>query len=411
MEQGKQGYVPHVPNQPQYTIEPKHLINFVPNYNGDPLTIYNYLNNARQWLLAVGGNTPQNVMLLLTKLEGRAAIIVSMINHSFNWEIIEATLKIECADNRELNTLLVELSNVKRKGSYKDLIFELKQKLFFIKSKLTDKHGPTQQNLIDEIMEPYINTAQNSLRNSLPYHDQIFVSNCNFNETVNKVLQLEAEGRFDNIKQKFSNYLPAPRVINQIQPQWNTPQYKPMQNINNYPFHSQQNNSQRQKLYNPQFNNNRPSNSHFHNKYPWSPNPNNVFQRPPHPQFQQYRPNYNNYQPQRPNNNTQKPEDVTMRTAPPLKPNQVNLGKGFVAKELYHVENTNDLQNNLNIPEDNYNYYYTDENSYIPEENYCSYDQKYDYNSESNYYVPEGNYYVTEEQQDFREGLDPSKIS
>lgn len=338
---GNQSYVPNTPNNNsgpspapinpvQLVIDPQKLLGFVPKYDGDPFTIYNYLNNARQWLNTVGGDTPQNVMLLLTKLEGRAAIIISMINHNFNWNIIETTLKSECADNREFNTLLVELSNVKKKTTYKDLIFELKQKLFFIKSKLADKYGYAKQDLVEEVMEPYINTAQNTLRNSLPYHDQVYVSNCNFNDTVAKILQLEAEGRFDNIKQKFSNILPAPRIINQpmfpvrsmhFQPTYSTQQRLFQNNVPNRPNMPKQN-------------------VPYHIKNPWSPNPyNNVFNRPVHPAFQRQQQPQQQPQQQRPQPAKVFSNDVSMRTVPSLKPNQINLGKGKYAEELfYHPE-------------------------------------------------------------------------
>lgn len=333
-------------------IDPKTLIGFVPSYDGDPFTIYNYLNNARQWLHIVGGNTPLNVMLLLSKLQGRAATIVSMVDHGFNFDNIEAVLKTECGDNREFNTLLVELANVKKKGSYKDFIFELKQKLFFIKSKLTDKHGLSNKTLVEEVMEPYINTAQNTLRYSLPYHDQVFVSNCNFNDTVQKILQLEAEGRFDNIKQKFSNILPAPRIINQTFPQ--NQGRPPYQHEHRYtypvtPRSLQQRFNNMQHVPRPQV--------PYHSRNPWTPNNNNVFQRPQHQFFQQNKQgqqpqqNLNRNPQQRPNING---EDVTMRTAPPLKPGQVNLGKGYVAEELYYHPETEEEQSQYEQNPDEY---------------------------------------------------------
>ncbi|VVC90308.1 unnamed protein product [Leptidea sinapis] len=99
------------------TVDPKSLIGFVPSYNGDAFTLYNYINCAKQWLIIAGG---------------KAAISISMIDHGFKFSNVELALKQECGDNREFNTLLIELANVKRKGSYKDLIFEIKQKLSFL---------------------------------------------------------------------------------------------------------------------------------------------------------------------------------------------------------------------------------------------------------------------------------------
>lgn len=308
--EGNQNYVPSAPSVSQgpvhITMDPHKLIAFVPSYDGDAYTIYNYLNSASQWL-KVAGETPQNVMLLLSKLTGRAALIVSMIEHGFVWKNIEVTLKKECGDNRELNTLLVELANVKKKGSYKDLIFELKQKLFFIKCKLHDKYNNPA--ILDEMMEAYINTAQNTLQNSLPYHDQIYVTNCSFNETSQKILQLEAAGRFDNIRQKFSNVIPPPKLVNQnfAPPRFINPQQRPI----NMPV---------------------VNNASFHRRYPWSANPNNAFSRPPHKFFAEQRNNY----PPRVSNPQSQPQDVSMRTAPQLKPGQINLGKGFVAEEVYY---------------------------------------------------------------------------
>ncbi|CAH4035734.1 unnamed protein product [Pieris brassicae] len=50
-------------------MDPKTLLVYVPSYNGDANTLYNYLNSAKQWLMLVGGpsnqyprsyNVPQN---------------------------------------------------------------------------------------------------------------------------------------------------------------------------------------------------------------------------------------------------------------------------------------------------------------------------------------------------------------
>ncbi|CAF4892441.1 unnamed protein product [Pieris macdunnoughi] len=164
----------------------------VPSYNGDPIKLYYYLNCAKQWLDSVG-ETQENVMLLLGKLEGKAAIYVSMTDHGFKWEHIEEILKQEC--NKEDNTLIIEILNLKRHGSFQDLIRDLKQKLFFIKSKLWYIHRDPI--LVDAVMVPYMNVAQITLRNSLPYRDQIYVSFNSFAETASKILQLEAQGRFD----------------------------------------------------------------------------------------------------------------------------------------------------------------------------------------------------------------------
>lgn len=300
------------------TMDPSKLIGFVPSYDGDSDTIYTYLNNAKQWLSIAGGNTPPNVMLLLSKLIGKASIVVSMIDHSFNWDIVEEALKSECGDNREFNTLLVELSTIKKKTSYKDLIFELKQKLFYIKSKLNDKHKNIR--LVEEIMDPYINTAQNTLRNSLPYHDQIYVSNCTFNDTARKILQLEAEGRFYNIKQKFSNLLPAPKLLYN-----NFGQHKPVPQNNYVPQHSYPTSSPQRVITN--VNNSQP----YHVRNPWRPNyQSNVFARPQHKYFNR------SIVPPPPRPVVSQSQDVTMRTAPQLRPGQVNLGKGYVAEEVFH---------------------------------------------------------------------------
>lgn len=323
-------------------MDPKTLISFVPSYNGDAFTLYNYINCAKQWLSIAGGETPQNVMLLLSKLEGKAAITISMVDHDFQWFNIESILKQECGDNREFNTLLIELANVKKKTTYKDLIFELKQKLFFIKSKLLDKY--TDKMLVEEVMEPYINTAQNTLWNSLPYHDQIYVSNCNFNETATKILQLEAEGRFDNIKQKFSNLLPPPRVINSY-PQYSKPMY-PQNNFN------PQNTSYPKNTFNPQNKHTYPTTQHSFNqrfqmrpnfnyhKQSWHPNyNNNVFNKSQHPFFKQ-----NQSKPM----NRQNSNDVSMRTAPNVREGQINLGKGMVAEEVFHHDNYLENYNSKN---------------------------------------------------------------
>lgn len=93
------------------------------------------------------------MMNLICKLEGNAATCV-YTDHGFKWKNIEKILKDTCGDNREFNTLIVELMNLKRKGSFKDFISDLKQKLFYIKSKLL--HSYNDQIIVDAVMMPYL---------------------------------------------------------------------------------------------------------------------------------------------------------------------------------------------------------------------------------------------------------------
>ncbi|VVC97738.1 unnamed protein product [Leptidea sinapis] len=295
-------------------MDPTSLIGFVPSYNGDAFTLYNYINCAKQWMTIAVGNKPENVMLLLSNLEGKAAISISMVDHGFKFSNVESALKQECGDNREFNTLIIELANVKREGSYKDLIFELKQKFFFIKSNLMDKYN--EQTIVEEVMNPYIHMAQNTLRNSLPYHDQIYVSNCSFNETATKILQLEAEGRFDNINQKFSNILPPPRVINNSNPKTVKPMYP--QNQQNY---KHINYPPTQRSINQRLQTVRPNTQQYYRQQ-WNPNPNNVFTRPQHQYFKQ-----NESQKPIQNNLANETEDVSVRTGPQLRAEQIKLIK------------------------------------------------------------------------------------
>ncbi|CAF4906419.1 unnamed protein product [Pieris macdunnoughi] len=317
-------------------MDPKTLLAYVPSYNGDPNRLYNYLNRAKQWLMRVGGESPDTTMLLISKLEGKAAACVSMMDHELKWANIEEILKSECGDNRELNTLLIEIVNLKRKNTYSELIFELKQKLFYMKSKLMDTYR--DRNRVEDMMIPYVNVAQNTLRNNLPYHDQNFISNCSFTESVNRVLNFEAEGRFDNIKQKFSQILPPPKIIqNYIKPHYPMynaagPSYQYPRSYNIPQQHSRHVYPPTQRSINQRIQSNRPNNA-------WIPNPNNVFTKPKHDYFrgqQQHYPNQKFQQNRLPNETT----DVSMRTAPHLRPGQINLGKGMVAEEVFfHEEN------------------------------------------------------------------------
>lgn len=59
-----------------------------------------------------GGDTPQNVI---------------MGNNMGKYKNI---IKTRCTDYKNLNVLIGELQNFKRKGRYNDFVFEIKQKLF-----------------------------------------------------------------------------------------------------------------------------------------------------------------------------------------------------------------------------------------------------------------------------------------
>ncbi|VVC87863.1 unnamed protein product, partial [Leptidea sinapis] len=83
-------------------MDPKSFICLVPLYYGDAFTLYNYINCAKQWLIIAGGDKPEKVMLLLSKLEGKAAISISMIDHA------ETTLMLRGKDR--IKTLNANLS-------------------------------------------------------------------------------------------------------------------------------------------------------------------------------------------------------------------------------------------------------------------------------------------------------------
>lgn len=372
--------VPSV-TQESSVMDPVRTINFVPSYDGDSATLYNYLQSAKQWL-QFAGNTPQNVMLLLSKLTGKAELLLTMINHNFQWEIVEQTLKTECGDNRELNTLLIELNNVKKKTTFRDLIFEIKQKLFFLRGKLLDKYN-NDASVVTEVMTTYICAAKIALQNNLPYHDQICVLDCDFNSTCEKILLLEASGRFDNIKQKFSNVLPPPRIINKPYPE---PNFSNFQNLNRYPSPANHRNGQHQNhTYPPtqrslmnRFNQNRQP---FRAARPWVPNPNNVFTRPQHPFFSNN--NNNNNVNANNNNNSHRPvsdgrNDVSMRTAIQPRPNQRPIGRGYVAEEVFHHENEDEFEFDEEYPEYTSDYVNDDYYNDLPDESTSSqYEQNF----------------------------------
>ncbi|VVC90307.1 unnamed protein product [Leptidea sinapis] len=186
-----------------------------------------------------------------------------------------------------------------------------------------------EQTIVEEVMNPYINTAQNTLRNSLPYHDHIYVSNCSFNETTTKILKLEAEGRFDNIKQKFSNILPHSRIINNNSySQIVKPMYPQNQQNHKHTYPpTQRSINQRLQTIRPN------TQQYYRQQYP---NPNNVFR----PQHQYFKQNLSQKPVQKLVNET---EDVSMRTAPQLRPGQINLGRGMIAEEVFHHEHESEL--------------------------------------------------------------------
>lgn len=58
--QGNVNYVPSAPSEtPTPTMaDPIKYMGFVPSYDGDSFTIYNYLNSAQQWLIGNSWGKP-----------------------------------------------------------------------------------------------------------------------------------------------------------------------------------------------------------------------------------------------------------------------------------------------------------------------------------------------------------------
>lgn len=327
--------------------------NYIPEYNGDSQTLYVFLKAANQFLAGTGGPNPQNVTAIISRITGRAAAIISMIEHNFDWKFIVSELKKECGDNRDLESLQSEIANM-RKGprTYKDFIFELKQKLFFIKSRLQEDYE--DDSIVHIALNPYVNTALIALKNNLPFNEQLCLINANFEQAISIILKLEAEGRFSQqrhqtITNKQTNNNSLPRGYPHANYQHNQPHFRYQGFSNNAQRHSYPPTARslQQKQHRPWQPVSNQNNWHYRPQYH-----NDTLNRPKYPYPS--RPNF-------PNNSARvtqqlKDQDVSMRSVLPrnnasTQPGQINLGRGMVAEEIFQHETETQVGNDENFHE------------------------------------------------------------
>lgn len=302
-------------NQVPIIIEADRALEIFP-YDGEPMALYGFLNMCDQYL-HVHGTTYRTVGLLLSRLRGKAANCIAITTHNYNWVNIKNTLLRECDDGKTLAILQNEISSIRRKDSYAQFIEDVKKHLYVVRCKNSTLFREMEQ--LENAMRPYEETARQNIISQLPNHVQthFHISTNSFYDFCNEVKLLETKGVIGGRPNT-----PKP-PSNQIIPQ---------KSFNN-PYTQRQLAPQSNYVNRPQYNNGQQNFSNNNNpRHTYPPTPRSLMRQ----RWEQ------NQQRQTFNNNNR---DVSMRTAQQPQNNagqrygpQVDLGRGFVAQELYTVD-------------------------------------------------------------------------
>lgn len=196
-------------DRPQIIMNNVHNAEALPIFDGEPADFYCFINAAEQYI-AMRDNSHLTISHIIARLRGKAARIVHSNIHNFNWQSIKDLLKTECSDNKTIDLLQIELTNMKKhNNTYTEFIKKIKEILFQIKIKIIEKYG---NNNLGNLLSIYEITARTTLINQLPNEIkcQFIMSDDNFEKICEKVKTLETYDAIKNInynkQNNFNNY-------------------------------------------------------------------------------------------------------------------------------------------------------------------------------------------------------------
>lgn len=82
----------------------------IPTYHGDPDRLYPFLNAARQFI-ATHDNDPRIIEHVLSRLRDKAADVVCMVVHAYNWDTIKNALINRCGEGKTIDLYKHEILN------------------------------------------------------------------------------------------------------------------------------------------------------------------------------------------------------------------------------------------------------------------------------------------------------------
>lgn len=162
-------------------------LHVIPMYSGDSDRLYPFLNAAKQFI-QTHGNNPRIIEQVLSRLKDKAADVICMVEHSYDWEIIKEHLINRCGEGKTIELYKHEILNMNLNGSsYNDMILRLDKKLFAMESMLINQYNRDHARTIINI---YKQDAKTALLRQLPFHLQTQCINFDYVTLCNHIQQL-----------------------------------------------------------------------------------------------------------------------------------------------------------------------------------------------------------------------------
>ncbi|GBP24404.1 hypothetical protein EVAR_19279_1 [Eumeta japonica] len=254
-----------------------------------------------------GGENPQNLSRVISKITGKAREHLSVHPHDGTWNSVKALLLEKCEDPRTVDMIQTNIQMMRKHSTYADLLERIQRELYLIRGKYIKLNPTINEDQLKNIMKVYENTARMTVLQTLPEHlTYLYEATGGLDSLRDMLVKLELHGKTNSRKSTSNTTIKPAATTNNFK--GTPPHHVPVLNYRQ-----------------PQ---NMPHQPH------WSKNVSNQQQWDQHFKAQQQpAPIINKYD-----------TDVTMRsrntenTGNTGKGPQINIGRGRVVRELHNQE-------------------------------------------------------------------------
>ncbi|GBP23651.1 Retrovirus-related Pol polyprotein from transposon 17.6 [Eumeta japonica] len=251
-----------------------------------------------------GGENPQNLSRVISKITGKAREHLSVHPHDGTWNSVKALLLEKCEDPRTVDMIQTNIQMMRKHSTYADLLERIQRELYLIRGKYIKLNPTINENHLKNIMKVYENTARMTVLQTLPEHlTYLYEATGGLDSLREMLIKLELHGKTNSRKSTSNTTLKPAATMNNFK--GTPPHHVPVLNYRQPHIMPHQ----------PHWSRNVPNQQQWHQHF--------KAQQQPAPIINKY------------------DTDVTMRsrnTENTGKGPQINIGRGRVVRELYNQE-------------------------------------------------------------------------
>ncbi|GBP89270.1 hypothetical protein EVAR_63795_1 [Eumeta japonica] len=254
-----------------------------------------------------GGENPQNLSRVISKITGKAREHLSVHPHDGTWNSVKALLLEKCEDPRTVDMIQTNIQMMRKHSTYADLLERIQRELYLIRGKYIKLNPTINEDQLKNIMKVYENTARMTVLQTLPEHlTYLYEATGGLDSLREMLIKLELHGKTNSRKSTSNTTLKPAATMNNFK--GTPPHHVPVLNYKQPHIMPHQ----------PHWSRNVPNQQQWHQHF--------KAQQQPAPIINKY------------------DTDVTMRsrstenTGNTGKGPQINIGKGRVVRELYNQE-------------------------------------------------------------------------